>query len=66
MKQIILAPTPKISNEVSMKPVTFPEQFHKGKVRPSLKFSFNSEKVLLKLISGQTSLPLVWWQIQNY
>ena len=40
MRVIILAPTPILSNEVSMEPVTYPQQFHKGKEGPSIKFSF--------------------------
>lgn len=59
MRVIILAPTPILSNEVSMEPVTYPQQFHKGKVGPSIKSSFYPAKGHLKLIRAGTELRLV-------
>ena len=50
MKGIILALTPILSYEVSMEPVTYPKQFKKGKVGPSIKVSFKPEKELQKQI----------------
>ena len=44
MRMIIFAPTPILSNEVSMEPITYLQQFHKVKVGPSIKSSFYPRK----------------------
>jgi len=56
MRVIILAPTPILSNEVSMEPVTYPQLFHKGEIGPSIKSSFYPAKGRLKLIIAWTGL----------
>jgi len=66
MRMIIFAPTPILSNEVSIEPVTYLQQLHKGKVGSSTKSSFYTVKGHLKLIRAGTGLQLVRWSIQNY
>ena len=50
MRVIILAPATILSNEEGKEPVTYPQEFHKGKVGPSIKSSFYIAKAHLKLI----------------
>jgi len=54
--RITLTPIPILSNEVSMEPITYHQQFHKGKEEPSIKFSFYPARGHLKLVRVGTEL----------
>ena len=64
-ERIILAPSPILSNEVSMGSVNSHQQFHKMKVDPSTKYSFYPVKDHLKLIRLGKELWLMRFQYKN-